>query len=322
MTRGFWDKLPRPFFVLAPMYDVTDVAFRQIVLQCGRPDVFFTEFTSSDGLASSGQDHLLHMLRFDPAEKPMVGQIFGAHPDKFFAAAQLLVKLGFNGIDINMGCPDKSMMKNGSCAALFRTPELAKEIVKATKAGAGDLPVSIKIRIGDAKVDWENWIASLLETEPAALAMHLRTRKEMSKVPAHWEVMPDIVQFIHKNTTPETRPLIIGNGDVMTMKAGKEKAAATGCDGIMIGRGVFSNPWVFAEDEPSDHPLPERLSLLLQHARLFEQEFSGIKRFEVLKRFFKIYVHGFDGAAELRDRLYQATSTSEIEQILSTQLVK
>ncbi len=316
MNRDFWNNLPQPFFVLAPMYDVTDAAFRRIVRSCGRPNVFFTEFTSSDGLVSTGRDRLMHMLRFDKEEKPIVGQIFGAQPENFYKAAQLLAGLGFDGIDINMGCPDKSMMKNGSCAALFRTPKLAQEVVQATREGAGSLPVSMKIRIGDTKVDWESWVATLLETQPAAVSIHLRTRKEMSKVPAHWELMPQIVKFIHDNTEPVTRPLIIGNGDVLTLQEAKEKAALTGCDGIMIGRGVFSNPWVFAEDEPSDHPLPKRLALLLQHAQWFEQEFSGIKRFEVLKRFFKIYVHGFDGAAELREKLYTATSAKEIEQIL------
>ncbi len=317
MTRGFWDNLPQPFFALGPMYDVTDVAFRRVVLQCGRPDVFFTEFVSADGLTSAGREPLMHMLRFDKQEKPIVGQIFGAHPEKYFEAAQLLVDLGFDGIDINMGCPDKNIMKGGSCAALFRTPALAQEVVRATKEGAGNLPVSIKIRIGDTKVDWENWIAALLETEPAAMSIHLRTRKEMSKVPAHWELMPEISAFIREHTTPETRPLIIGNGDVMTLKEGKEKAAATGCDGIMIGRGVFSNPWVFTEDEPTEHPLSERLALLVQHAQWYEQEFADVKSFAPLKRFFKIYVTGFDGAAELREKLYAATTAAEIEAIIS-----
>lgn len=317
MTRGFWDNLPQPFFVLAPMYDVTDAAFRRIVLKCGRPDVFFTEFISADGLVSAGRDHLMHMLCFAPEERPIVAQIFGAKPDNFYQAAQLIAELGFDGIDVNMGCPDKNIIKNGSCAALFRTPQLAQEIVRATQEGAGELPVSIKIRIGDTKVDWENWVAALLETEPAALSVHLRTRKDMSKVPARWELMPAISAFIHQQTSAQNRPLIIGNGDVLTKKEAKEKATATGCDGIMIGRGVFSNPWVFAEDEPQDHDLSERLQLLLQHARLFEQEFANTKPFPVLKRFFKIYVHGFPGASELREKLYQATSVAEVETTLS-----
>lgn len=309
--------MPRPFFALAPLYDVTDFAFRRIVLQCGRPHVFFTEFVSADGLTSAGRERLIHHLRYDTAEKPIVGQIFGANPEKYYEAAKLLAALGFDGIDINMGCPDKSIMKNGSCSALFKTPRLAQEIVKVAKQGAGDLPVSIKIRIGDTKVDWKDWIAALLETAPAALSIHLRTRKEMSTVPAHWEVMPEIVKFIQERAASESRPLIIGNGDVMTRKEGTEKAAATGCDGIMIGRGVFSNPWVFAEDEPGDHALSEKFALLIQHAKLFEKEFSKIKSFEILKRFFKMYITGFDGAGELREKLYQAATATEIESILS-----
>lgn len=316
MTRGFWDNLPRPFFALAPMYDVTDVAFRRVVRQCGRPDVFFTEFVSSDGLASSGRDNLLHMLKFDQDDRPIVGQLFGAQPENFLRASQLLASLGFDGIDINMGCPDKNIIKGGSCAALFRTPKLAQEIIQATKQGAGDIPVSIKIRIGDTKVDWENWIAALLETQPAAISIHLRSRKEMSKVPAHWELMPDIVKFINENTTAETRPLIIGNGDVMTLKEAKEKVMVTGCDGIMIGRGIFSNPWLFSEDEPREHALKEKLDLLMQHAQWFDQEFTGKKTFPVLKRFFKIYVQGFPGAAELREKLYQAATVEEVKSVI------
>jgi nifR3 family TIM-barrel protein len=316
MRKSFWDNLPQPFFILGPMYDVTDVAFRRVVNFCGKPDVFFTEFVSADGLASVGRDHLMHMLRLDKEEKPVVAQIFGAQPENFFKAAQLIQSLGFDGIDINMGCPDKNIIKGGSCAALFRTPKLAQEIIQATKDGAGELPVSVKIRIGDTKVDWQDWVAALLQAGPAVISVHLRTRKEMSKVPAHWELMPDIVKFIHERTTPETRPLIVGNGDVMNLKEGREKVATTGCDGIMIGRGIFSNPWLFKGEEFAGHTLAEKLDLLLKHTEWFEQEFAGKKAPQVLKRFYKVYVNGFQGAAELREKLYQAATPEEIKSII------
>src|SRR3990167_6904854 len=207
MNRGFWDKLPKPFWVLAPMYDVTDVAFRETIIACGRPHVFFTEFTSTDGLMSAGREKLMHHLQFEPNEHPIVAQIFGANPEKFYQTAKLIHELGFDGVDINMGCPKKAEIKGGACAALFKNPKLAQEIILATREGGrgpinrhateqGDLPVSVKIRIGDTKVDWEPWIASLLEVKPAAISIHLRTRKEMSKVPAHWELFPKIVTFI------------------------------------------------------------------------------------------------------------------------------
>lgn len=317
MNRGFWDTLPKPFFVLAPMYDVTDVAFRQVVAQCGRPDVFFTEFVSTDGLMSAGRERLAHHLLKEKFESPLVAQVFGAKPDKFRETATYIQSLGFDGMDINMGCPDKNIIKGGSCAALFRTPELARDIIYAAKEGAGNMPVSVKIRIGDTKVDWEHWIGTLLEAKPVAISIHLRTRKEMSKVPAHWELMPNIVHAIHQNTTPEDRPLIIGNGDVLTLGEAKEKISTSDCDGIMIGRGVFQNPWVFAEDEPLVHPLEEKAQLLFTHARLYEHYFAGKKPFEPLKRFYKIYINGVPQAAELREELYKAGTAEEIEAILT-----
>lgn len=299
------------------MYDVTDVAFRQVVAQCGRPDVFFTEFVSTDGLMSTGRERLAHHLLKESHESPLVAQVFGAKPEKFRETATYIQNLGFDGLDINMGCPDKNIIKGGSCAALFRTPELARDVILAAKEGAGDMPVSVKIRIGDTKIDWEQWVTTLLEAKPAAISIHLRTRKEMSKVPAHWELMPDIVRMIQDSTAPEDRPLIVGNGDVLTLKEAKKKVATTGCEGIMIGRGVFQNPWVFAEDEPTLHSIEEKAALLLTHARLYEQYFGDKKPFEPLKRFYKIYISGVPQAAELREELYKATTATEIETILT-----
>lgn len=317
MNKGFWDKLPKPFFILAPMYDVTDVAFRHVVSKCGPPHAYFTEFVSADGLSSSiGRERLMHHLLKENTNTPLVAQIFGAKPDKFIETASFLAGLGFDGIDINMGCPDKNIIKGGSCAALFKTPELAREIIERAKAGSNGLPVSIKIRIGDTKVDWENWISTLLKAKPAAISIHLRTRKEMSKVPAHWELMNDIVTLIQRSIRVEDRPLIVGNGDVLTLGEAKQKVANTGCDGIMIGRGIFQNPWLFANDIPPEHSLQEKAQLLLLHAQLYEKYFAGVKPFEPLKRFYKIYINGFDGASELREELYAAASSLEIESIL------
>ena len=319
MHFGFWKKLPKPFFALAPMYDVTDAAFRKIIAKYGKPHVFYTEFTSTDGLMSAGREKLLHHLKFSEIEHPIVAQVFGAKPEKFRDTAKLVNELGFDGIDINMGCPDKNIIKGGSCAALYKTPELAKEIILATKEGASEMPVSIKIRIGDTKIDWQNWITTLLEAEPAAIAIHLRTRKEMSKVPAHWEEMPKIVKFIEEHTTIETRPINLGNGDVMNLLEARKKAEESGCDGIMLGRGIFGNPWLFNEDKV-DVSKEEKLEALLEHVKIYNEVFTDKKPFDVMKRHFKAYIHGFDGAGELRTELYECKTAEEIEKIIQNNL--
>jgi nifR3 family TIM-barrel protein len=313
MDYGFWKNLPKPFFALAPMYDVTDEAFRRIIATYGKPDVFYTEFTSTDGLQSAGREKLLHHLKFSEIEHPIVAQVFGAKPEKFAQTSLLVKELGFDGIDINMGCPDKNIIKGGSCAALYKTPELAKEIILASKESG--IPVSCKIRIGDTKIDWENWIAKLLEAEPAAIGIHLRTRKEMSKVPAHWELMPNIVKFIEQQTTSETKPIIIGNGDIETPAQGRIKIEETGCDGVMIGRGIFGNPWLFAERIPTEE---ERMKVLIEHITLYDKIFTGVKHYDVMKRHFKAYLHGSEQAAELRAKLYETKSCQEALEILKT----
>lgn len=318
MAKGFWENLPKPFYALAPMYDVTDAAFRRIIAREGKPDVFYTEFVSTDGLQSEGRKKLEHHLWFDKSEHPVVAQVFGTKPEKFRETARMVRDLGFDGLDINMGCPDKNIIKGGSCAALFRTPELAKKLILASKEGAGDMPVSVKIRIGDAKIDWRGWIGCLLEAEPAAIAVHLRTRKEMSKVPAHWELMPEIVAFIKENTLPGKRPVIIGNGDVEGLDDARSKAESTGCDGIMLGRAIFGNPWLFSGKKPPG--LPERLSVLLDHIKLYEELFDGVKAFDVMKRHFKAYISGYEGAAELRAQLYETKNYAEAESIIRKHL--
>lgn len=349
-VQGFWSHLPKPFFALAPMYDVTDAAFRSIIAKYGKPDVFYTEFTSTDGLMSAGREKLLHHLQFSELEHPIVAQVFGTKPEKFFETARLCKELGFDGMDINMGCPDKNIIKTGSCAALFHTPDLAKEIVIASKLGwvaspdktyasslddlqhnstsdAGQgiealrgVPISVKIRIGDTKVDWKNWISKLLEAEPSAIGVHLRTRKEMSKVPAHWELMPEIVKYINDNTTPTTRPAIIGNGDVANLTEAYARAQDTGCNGVMLGRAIFGNPWLFTEkesvragkSETLEISKQQKLSALLEHVELYKQIFSGVKPFDIMKRHFKAYIHGFDGAAELRAELYELKTAEDV----------
>ncbi len=312
MNYGFWEQLKKPFFVLAPMADVTDVAFRHIVAECGRPDVFYTEFVSCDGLCSAGRERLLKDLIFTPDEHPIVAQFFGAHPKNFYECAKLARDLGFDGIDINMGCPDRKVVKQGAGIGLSKTPELAREIIAATREGANGLPVSVKTRLGLHAIDFE-WIRTLLETDIPALTVHGRTMKEMSKVPAHWDVIGEIARMAHERGT-----LVIGNGDVMSRQEGLEKAAEYGVDGIMVGRGIFHNPWFFnpAIDLAVVTPR-QRLDLLLDHTRRFVGQWGPSKNFDVLKRFYKIYISGWDGAKDLRVRLMSVHTLQKVEEIVA-----
>jgi nifR3 family TIM-barrel protein len=313
MNQGFWEKLKKPIFVLAPMANVTDAAFRSIIASYGKPDVMWTEFVSVDGLLSAGREKLLVDLKFSEAERPIVAQIFGSDPAKFEKVASMLARMGFDGIDINMGCPDRAVMKQGAGGATIKDHKLALEIIAATKRGAPGLPVSVKTRIGCNKVEIETWIPALLSANLAALTVHLRTVKELSKVPAHWELMPRIMEIRHQAAGIST--VILGNGDVMSLTEAEEKCAETGCDGIMIGRGIFGNPWLFDRSRPIVS-ISERMRAMLEHTRLFEKEFSGIKNFEVMKKHYKAYVNGFDGAKELRMKLMEAQDYDEVEKIV------
>lgn len=306
---SFWQKLPKPIMALAPMANVTDAAFRRIIAKYGKPDVFWTEFVSVEGLLSRGKEALLLDFIFSKEEHPIVAQIFGGKPEQFFEVGKLCRELGFDGVDINMGCPDKGVEKSGGGAALIKDPKRAQAIIKATMEGSG-LPVSVKTRIGYNKDEIDTWISAILETKPAALTVHLRTRKEMSFVPARWEEMPRIKELRDK-ISPET--VLLGNGDVLTVADARAKAKKYGIDGVMIGRGIFGNPWLFAEKVPS---VEERLRVCLEHTKLFEKIFAGKKHFDIMKKHYKAYINGFDGAKELRVELMEAKSADEVGEIL------
>ena len=291
------------------MADVTDCAFRQIIAKYGKPDIFFTEFVSVDGLCSVGKDRLLIDLKYSENERPIVAQIFGSKPENFEKVARMLSEMSFDGIDINMGCPVKKVLNQKSCSALIRTPELAKEIILATKRGAGNIPVSVKTRIGFSKIEVDTWIPIILETEPAALTVHLRTVKEMSNVPAHWDLMKRIIEI---RDEIKSQTLILGNGDVLNLEDAKRKVKETGCDGIMLGRAIFGNPWLFAEKVPS---IKEKLEVMIEHTKLFEKMLGGHKNFAIMKKHYKAYVNGFDGAKELRVKLMEAENASQVEKI-------
>jgi tRNA-dihydrouridine synthase len=346
--QNFWLSLPRPIMATAPMANVTDAAFRRMFVECGKPDVLWTEFVSVEGLLSAGRDRLLPDLWFSPGEHPIVAQIFGAKPEQFEAVAPLIKELGFDGIDINMGCPDRGVEKSGSGAALIKTPALAKEIIRALKRGmsagiegastgdAADLPISVKTRLGYAHAgEMDEWIAALLEEDLAALTVHLRTRAEMSDVPAHWDLAPKIVALRDK-IAPKT--VILGNGDVRSLEDGRAKAKESGMDGVMVGGGIFGNPWFFSGRTPA---VRERLERLVAHTELFEKLYKSndpktigqggrVKNFEIMKKHYKSYTtnHGdgqeagtggfgaFPGAKELRIQLMNAENAAEVREIV------
>lgn len=281
---SFLDKLPRPFFVLAPMDDVTDTVFRQIIatlpypshldgVQERGPDLYFTEFVNVDGLQSPGRPKLLNKLQFTDKEKPLVAQLWGKNPENYYKTVKELKKMGFSGVDINMGCPDKAVIKNGCCIALADNRELAGEIIDAVKRAAGDdFPVSVKTRLGNKEVDL-SWIEFLLNKKLNMLTIHGRTAKQMSKVPADWDLIGEVVKIRNK-ISPTT--LIVGNGDVLTKQQGKELAEKHGLDGIMIGRGVFHDPFVFSTKSPwANYTRQQKIDLYTKHVKLFQQTHGG-----------------------------------------------
>lgn len=318
MTKGFWGKLKKPIMVLAPMANVTDCAFRRVIAKYGKPDVIWTEFVSCDGLMSRGREHLMIDLKYDKSERPIVAQIFGSKPENFFKTAQLIKELGFDGIDINMGCPDRNVEKQGAGACMIKTPELAKEVILATMAGAPDLPISIKTRIGYNKNMLSEWLPVLLSTNPAAIIVHARTRKEMSLVPARWEHVKEAVQIRDSIQTGEGKTLILGNGDVKNLTEAYQRVAETGCDGVMIGRGIFGNPWLFNKDLIGQEiSTKEKLRVMVEHTKLFEELLGEHKGFELMKKHYKAYVNGFDKAKELRIELMEKSdNASAVENVV------
>ncbi len=362
---NFWKKLKKPFFCLAPMSDVTDIAFRYILAKYSKDRdnkdkiVFWTEFVAADGLCNKfAKKKLSHILKFSESERPIVAQVFGANPENMKKACQYIASLDFDGIDINMGCPDKSVISQGAGSALIKTPELARQIIKSAhdgiKSAGKNIPVSVKTRIGfsppsskdfgraskeDCLLD-EKWIKILLEEKLSAITIHLRTTKELSLVPAHWDLMKRIIKLRNK-ISPET--LIIGNGDIIDLEDAKEKALKYGCDGIMIGRGVFGRPDFFSPCQggvaegrggKNSNPLliipltreeiKNKLLILIEHTQIFERELlkPKHKNFSVMKKHFKAYVTGFSGAKELRVKLMETENSREVQKIINDFLKK
>lgn len=313
MKENFWLELPRPFFILAPMEDVTDVVFRHVVSEAAKPDVFFTEFANSESYCHpEGNRSVRGRLTFTEDEQPIVAHIWGDKPEFFRQMSIGMAEQGFKGIDLNMGCPVPNVADNGKGSGLICRPELAAELIEAAKAGG--LPVSVKTRLGFTEIDeWRGWLTHILKQDIANLSIHLRTREEMSKVDAHWELIPEIKK-LRDEVAPQT--LLTINGDILDWQMGMKLAEQYGVDGIMIGRGIFKNPFAF-EKEPKEHSSKELLDLLRLHLDLHDQYSKQEARpYKPLTRFFKIYVKGFRGASELRNQLMNTNSTDEARALL------
>lgn len=316
--KNFWKDLEKPFTLLAPMDDVTDVVMREIVAENFRPDVFFTEFVSADAICSEGWDKQIRKFEYTKKQRPMIAQIWGINPENFYKTAKILKNLGFDGIDINMGCPDYTIIKKGACSALIKNHKLAKEIVDIVKKVG--LPVSVKTRLGFEDIQTEQWIGFLLSLNLQALTIHVRTVREMSKVPAHWDEIGKIVEMRNKM---KRETVIIGNGDVKSYEEVLDKYDKYKVDGVMIGRGIFHNLFVFKKSlKGKQKSLEQMLNLLLTHARLFTKTWGNTKNFAILRKFFKVYISGFTGANELRIRLMETTSLEETEEVIKDFLKK
>ncbi len=349
IVKGFWEQVQsravaanRPIITLAPMADVTDQVYRELIAHYSRmsttrtfpmgldngggPDVMWTEFVSADGLNSPGREVLRHDLIYSESERPIVAQLFTTNVENMKAAVTLCRELGFDGVDINMGCPVGVIVDQGCGSAMIKTPDLAVAIIKAAQEVAGDMPVSVKTRIGYSKVEYKEWLPHLLSCNIPALTIHLRTRSEMSAVPAHWEMFKEIKEFC-KSISPET--IIIGNGDVndLVEALDKHRDQSVRAEGVMIGRGVFGRPWVFDWNRyfdkdmnailNSEPKLEEKLKIMLEHTRLYMEKLGTIKSFAIMKKHYKAYVNGFDGAKELRMSLMECKDEMEVGQIVN-----
>jgi tRNA-dihydrouridine synthase len=309
--------LPKPFFVLAPMDDVTDTVFRQVIADCAAPDLFFTEFVNVDALQSKGREATLKRLKLTDKEHPIIAQLWGLNPENFKKSAKEIAEMGYDGIDINFGCPEKNVVRNGTCSAFIlpANREGALAIIRATREGAPSLPLSVKTRLGFNEVDL-TWHELLLQQKLNMLSIHGRTKSQMSKVPADWQQIAKIRELRDK-LSPAT--LIVGNGDVLTREQGESLAKKYKLDGIMIGRGIFQDPFVFAKKSPwESYTKEQRMALYKKHVALFAKTWKlGEQKVVTLNKFCKIYINGFDGAKELREQLMAAQSTDELLQLLS-----
>lgn len=331
---NFWNNLERPIIGLSPMDGVTDGAFRYMIAKYSRPGVMMTEFTNVEGLAR-GASEMLKAFIYDEIERPIVAQIYGVEVDSFYKCTVMLLAMGFDGVDINMGCPANKVASRGSGAGLIQTPELAKEIIRACKRGAVDWangisleeagvhenlravvrvvgervlrPISVKTRIGFDEDTAEEWMKHLLEEKPANITLHGRTLKQMYLGEANWAAIGRAANVVRGSGVS-----FLGNGDVHSMADARAKCEQYGLDGVLVGRAVMGKPWFFDGEEPVT--LEERMAVLLEHCRYFVS--LGHLPFHVIKKHLAWYCHGFVGAKEMRMAMMRAGGLDDVEEII------
>jgi len=336
LFNAFWEKLEAPIVGLAPMDGVTDAAFRHVIAKYSKPSFIVTEFTNVEGLAR-GATALLQAFLYEEAERPIVAQVFGVELESYYKVAVMLASMGFDGIDINMGCPAKKVFKHGAGAALIQNPDLAKELIRTTKRGVKDwadgisleeagvhpniisaikgigkgdrglIPVSVKTRIGYNSVVVEEWVSALAEAEPAAITVHGRTLKQMYTGEADWDSIAKAVAVLKGSGIK-----CLGNGDIQSMKGACEKIEKYGVDGVMVGRAVFGNPWFFGDKEPS---VQEKLQAAIEHSRYLEEKLPDLQ-FVNIRKHLCWYCKDFDGARELRAQLMHVENAGDVEEII------
>ncbi len=290
---------------LAPMEDVTDYPFRQVLLKTGRPDVFFTEFVNIEGLTSKeGKESVSHRLQFSEEEKPIIVQLWGRDPKKFREAYEIIREYDFDGVNINMGCPVKKVVKAGCGSALIAEYTLVEEIIKEMEGI--DMPLSIKTRMGQSGFDKE-WIKFLLNFNLHTLFIHFRNAKQVFSGFADWKMIEEIIGMRDK-CNPNIR--IVGNGDITSLEQAYDVQKKYEVDGVMIGRALLRNPWVFSNYDPSKE---ERISTLLFHLKLM-RDFSKNhpkKGWSSIKKFYYAYLREDEELTKLRKKLFQTNDIDE-----------
>jgi nifR3 family TIM-barrel protein len=317
-TNTFWQTLPRPILALSPMDGVTDQPYRHLQKKYGPPMLIYTEFTSAEGLCLS-QGRLLRDLVYDETQRPIIAQIFGKRPEFFYQAAIIVCELGFDGVDINMGCPAKTVTQGGSGAGLIRTPLLAQEIVRATQQGVRDwangatvddcqhlpkrvaaqirarhatlppayqqrrpIPVSVKTRVGYETPIIDEWLPYLLEVAPVAIGIHGRTLEQGYTGEASWEEIGRGVDLARGSGI-----LILGNGDIQSLAHAQQRVRNYGVDGVLVGRATYGNPFFFNAQHPplSDENAPEPAlinqlaAIMVEHAQLYERTYQHYEKY-------------------------------------------
>ncbi len=347
MQKGFWGNLASPIVGLSPMDGVTDASMRFVAKKYGQPDIIYTEFVSAEGLwrikkRGDLEHKIWNELKYSEIERPVIAQIFGSEPESFYEAAKIVCELGFDGIDINMGCPSPGLEKRGGGAGLIRDKCNAVEVVEATRRGVQDylrtqgiensrtqdkeIPVSLKTRIGSDKPD-PKWWEVIAGMQMPAVAMHGRTFKQLYSGEADWEMLLQAAEVIRASGAK-----FLGNGDVkeiknsktqelkIVTKTGREIDLTGKMDGVLIGREATGNPWVLRKDGyvPT---VKEKLAVAVEQAKKYEELFNAEyddKHFQFfpMRKHLACFVRGFEGSVSLRRQLMSANNADEVEMMI------